>query len=192
MSASRRLRRHLAAAFLLAAIAAFAAGFWIPIKAEVAQLLLERSWQAARAGRPGVRPWPWADTWPVARLSVPDIGSSWIVLAGASGRNLAFAPTQLDGSAAPGEPGTTVIAGHRDTHFTVLEGIAAGTRIELENADGTVFRYVVQGTRIVDSRTSRLRLDGALPLLVLTTCYPFDAVVAGGPLRFLVEAAIAD
>lgn len=192
MTASYRFRRRLAGIVLLAAIAFYAAGFWIPIKAELAQHLLERSWQAARAGRPRTRPWPWADTWPVARLSVAGVDASWIVLAGASGRNLAFAPTQVDGSAAPGDAGVTVIAGHRDTHFAVLETIAEGSVLELEDPAGRAWRYVVDATRVVDVRTVRLRLDAARPMLVLATCYPFDAIVPGGPLRFLVEASLSD
>ncbi|HEU4579859.1 MAG TPA: hypothetical protein VFS67_16480, partial [Polyangiaceae bacterium] len=30
------------------------------------QVLLRRAWAAARAGDEHARPWPWADTWPVA------------------------------------------------------------------------------------------------------------------------------
>ena len=44
---------------------------------------------ARRTGRP-VKPWSWADTWPVARIIVPRIGRSAIALAGASGQALAF------------------------------------------------------------------------------------------------------
>jgi hypothetical protein len=33
-----------------------AAGFWIPVKAEVAQILLERAWHAVRAGNGNARP----------------------------------------------------------------------------------------------------------------------------------------
>ena len=44
-------------------------GLWIPAKAALAQVLLERAFERSVAtGRP-VKPWPWADTWP-ALLSV--------------------------------------------------------------------------------------------------------------------------
>jgi hypothetical protein len=41
----------------------------------------------------------------------------------------------------------------------------------------------------VDGRTGRLPLVGnGLPQLALTTCYPFDAVMPGGPLRLVALA----
>jgi sortase A len=184
-------RRRIAGGMLIAAAFCFAmlgVGIWIPAKAGLAQILLERAWSQARAGRLEAKPWPWADTFPVARLSIPGLGVSWIVLSGASGRNLAFAPSHLDGSAAPGDPGVSVIAAHRDTHFRALEDLAPGTEILVETPTGDMHRFRVARTEVVDVRTTRLRLDSETPVLVLSTCYPFDAIRAGGPLRFLIEA----
>ena len=183
--------RGLIGCTFLGATGALAAGFWIPAKATLAQVLLERSWQAVRGGSADAKPWPWADTSPVAQLSIPALDLRWIVLAGASGRNLAFAPTQLDGSAAPGAAGVMVVAAHRDTHFARLGDIAAGTEVLVEDSRGIVHRYEVTATHVVDSRTARIRLDADRPVLMLSTCYPFDALGAGGPLRFLVEAEMA-
>ena len=70
----------------------FAIGLWIPAKAALAQALLEAAWQRTTEMGERVRPWPWADTWPVARLTVPRLNTSWIVLSGSSGRTLAFGP----------------------------------------------------------------------------------------------------
>jgi sortase A len=165
-----------------------AMGYWIPVKAEVAQILLERAWFRARSGQADAKPWPWADTAPIARLSIPGFGVSWVVLSGASGRNLAFAPSHLDGSAPPGATGASVIAGHRDTHFAILEELQAGTEIVLEDSGGRIFHYEVVRTHIVDADRAHLRLDSESPSLLLVTCYPFDALTAGGSLRFVVEA----
>ena len=67
-------------------------GAWIHAKAMLAQSLLETAWsETLRTGKE-VKPWPWADTWPVARLTVPRLGIRRIVLAGASGSSLAFGP----------------------------------------------------------------------------------------------------
>jgi sortase A len=38
-----------------------------------------------------VKPWPWADTWPVARIAVPRLSVQAVVLAESSGQALAFA-----------------------------------------------------------------------------------------------------
>lgn len=163
-------------------------GLWIYAKAELAQILLHRAWGQVKAGEERARPWPWADAWPVARLQMPDRGVDQIVLSGASGRNLAFAPGHLHGSAASGEDGTCVIAGHRDTHFTVLEEIEPGERIVLERPDGVTTTYRVQATDVVDESDTYVLADHGGSTLVLITCWPFDTPIPGGPLRYVVFA----
>ena len=41
---------------------------------------------------------------------------------------------------------------------------------------------------VVDSRSAVIRTEPAAAALVLMTCYPFDALMAGGPLRYVVTA----
>jgi sortase A len=180
--------RRIAAALLLLASWQAAAAFYIPVKAWVAQRLLERAWTQAVAGDASARPWPWADTRPVAHLRAPGLDVDLIVLEGASGRTLAFGPALVDGSAESGGFGTTLIAGHRDTHFRFLRELRIGDAIELEGAGGVRERFVVRLTEVVDSRASELRIDTSRRRLVLVTCYPFDAIAPGGPLRYVVVA----
>jgi sortase A len=52
-----------------------------------------------------------------------------------------------------------------------------------------VFR--VREAVVVDFRTASIVSDDT-PALVLLTCYPFDAVAPGGPMRYVVAAAPAD
>ncbi|MGF1608229.1 MAG: class GN sortase, partial [Kiloniellales bacterium] len=158
-------------------------------KAWLAQILLERTWQASLAdGGRAMRPWPWADTYPVARLKVPARGIDQIVLAGASGRSLAFAPGHLDGTARPGATGHSVISGHRDTHFRFLRDLAPGDAIELQRPDGLWRRYVVRDSQVIDARDARFSAGDGQAALTLVTCYPFDAILPGGRLRYLVFA----
>jgi len=184
----RRLRRLTLGALIALAVALLAAGFWLPAKAELAQHLLNRAWQRTADGDAVARPWPWADTHPVARLTLPDSDEPLTVLAGASGRNLAFAPALLDGSAPPGTHGVTVIAGHRDTHFRRLATLALGDVVTLERPDGSVFTYEVANLDVIDSERAELRLDADESIVVLVTCYPFEAVTPGGSLRYVVTA----
>jgi sortase A len=188
----RRGRICACVALLAIGAALLAAGAWLPLKAVLAEELLNRAWSAARAGGGAVRPWPWADTWPIARLRLPPSASAepLIVLAGASGRGLAFAPGLLDGSALPGEPGVAVIAAHRDTHFHALARLALGDRFDIERADGQTFAYIVTGIEILDTRTASLRLDALDSVVALVTCYPFDALVPGGTLRYVVTGEL--
>jgi sortase A len=111
-----------------------------------------------------------------------------IVLAGGSGRTLAFGPGHLSASAMPGEVGNAVIAGHRDTHFQFLQNVELGERLDLESSNGLKHQYEVVALDIVDSRKGTLRLDTDAAMLSLVTCFPFDAREAGGPLRYVVTA----
>src|SRR6185295_2381085 len=119
-------RRLIVLALLLLGLGALVQGSWIFCKAAFAQVLLRRAWAEARAGAPQARPWPWADTWPVARLMSPVRGVDLIVLEGATGSSMAFGPGHVQGSAAPGSLGNVALAGHRDTHFRFLQQLAPG------------------------------------------------------------------
>ena len=158
-------------------------GVWIFGKAKVAQGLLEIAWQ-----RDGSRPWPWADTKPLAKLRVD--GDTIVVLSGASGRTMAFGPGHLDGSALPGEPGNCVISAHRDTHFASLRYVVAGDEISVERPDGVIVHYEVIETKVVDKNDTRVIAPSSDTLLTLITCYPFDTVIPGGPLRWVVVGRV--
>jgi sortase A len=180
--------RWLALLSLALACWQFGAATCIHAKALLAQELLERAWIRTLRGERSVRPWPWADTHPVARLLAPAQDRDLIVLDGASGQALAFGPAHILGTALPGEAGSTALVGHRDTHFRFLRELRNGDALEVERLDGSRLRYRVTGSRIVDTRVERLALDTDTRSLRLITCYPFDAVRPGGPLRFVVTA----
>jgi sortase A len=182
----RRCLRWMALVLALAAGAQLAAAAYIPAKAVAAQWLLREAWRRSAEGGT-VKPWPWADTHPVARLWVPRLGREQIVLAGDSGSALAFGPGWVQASAPPGRVGRTVIGGHRDTHFAFLRELKAGDHLLLEAPDGRRARFSVSNIEVVDARSAQLPLDGP-PGLTLVTCYPFDAIAPGGPLRYLVHA----
>jgi sortase A len=161
---------------------------YIHAKAILAQVLLETAWDKTVHGQQEVKPWPWADTWPISRLDVPGLGIDRIVLAGASGSSLAFGPGHLFGSPLPGQQGNTVIAGHRDTHFRFLKDIQPGELIQLQSNKGRTISYEVSETIIVDEKQAEYLANTSENTLTLITCYPFDAIRPGGPLRYLVIA----
>jgi sortase A len=168
-------------------LACITAGCWIHVKAFAAQVLINAAWDRTQNGVAEARPWPWADTSPVARMIFDD-GNTLVVLEGSSGRNLAFAPSHDAASVLPGESGNSVISAHRDTHFRELEHVRIGDRIRVERADRTTYLFAVTDVSVVDSRATRIALNGDEARLTLVTCYPFDAVSPGGPLRFVVSA----
>jgi sortase A len=163
-----------------------AAAGWIHAKAYVAQNLIASAWSDVRDGRTPRRPWPWADMRPVARLTVPAHHVELFVLDNASNRALAFGPAHVSGTAAPGSLGNTVIVAHRDTHFAFLRSLSADDEIDVETARGAA-RYRVREISIVDQSETRV-LDAGAAQLTLITCYPFDAVRPGTPLRYVVIA----
>lgn len=163
-------------------------GSYIHAKATLAQILLETAWTDTLNGQKEVKPWPWADTWPVSRLSVPRLGISRIVLAGANGSSLAFGPGHLFKSAVPGEKGNTVIAGHRDTHFDFLKDLRIGDVLELQTPNARTLIYQITDTAIVDENDTDFLSSADEELLTLITCYPFNAIQSGGSKRYLVIA----
>ena len=167
-------------------------GAWIHAKALLAQLFLQRAWERTLRGEAAAKPWPWADTWPVARLRVPAYGVDLIVLSGVSGRTLAFGPGHAPDSAPPGAPGTEIVTAHRDTHFRFLERVRPGDEVLVEAPGGPIVRFLVQELSVVDSRSAVIHRNPRTAALVLMTCYPFDALVAGGPLRYVVTARATD
>ena len=159
-------------------------------KAWLAGQLIERAWQQTLKGDAQVRPWPWADTWPVAELSVPRLGIRQIILSGDSGRVLAFGPGQTE----HGAPGLNIISAHRDTYFRFLQDLQEGDVLLLNKA-GRTDSFQVQELAIVDQRDFQIDTLGfddgqhaGKSSLILVTCYPFDAIRAGGDQRFLVLA----
>jgi sortase A len=165
---------------------------WIHVKARLAQVLLRAAWERVLDGAAPAeaKPWPWADTYPVARLTIDRAGGDYIVLAGSSGQAFAFAPGLLENTAKPGSDGNCVIAAHRDTHFADLRDVRDGDTLRVQRPDGRWFVYRVTGTRVVDRRETRVTRSNGAPRLTLITCYPFDAVVAGGPQRYVLTAAM--
>ena len=177
-------------AMILAGIVCVAEAAWIHVKASLAQTLIGAAWRREQSGSGRAQPWPWADTRPLAQLTVGEGADAptFMVLEGSSGRNLAFGPAHDPASVLPGESGNSVIEGHRDTHFAVLRAVKVGDTLQVGTLQGRRVRFVVTNTRVVDSRRARIALQSETPRLTLVTCYPFDAVVPGGPLRYVVTA----
>lgn len=179
--------RGLALCLALAACVPLGHAAYMEAKAGLAQVLLQRAWQRHLATGEASKPWPWADTAPIARLRVPRLGIDEIVLRGDSGRTLAFAPGWAESSARPASSGLSVISAHRDTHFAFLRELSIGDAIHLDAMHDSA-AYRVASTRIVDARTERIAIGGEADGLILVTCFPFDALDANGPLRYVVRA----
>lgn len=181
---ARALPLMIIAALLIGGAAITAKALYIPAKAEVAQFLLARAFDASIEQGTPVKPWSWADTAPVARIAVDRLGVSDIVLSGGSGEAMAFGPTEvLDDRAR----GVTILAAHRDTHFTFIRDLKIGDEITLERIDGSDAAYRVRGFETVRWDEFTYPAHGGDGLLALATCWPFGSQTRG-PLRRVVWA----
>ncbi|NHO67029.1 class GN sortase [Aestuariicella hydrocarbonica] len=200
--------RGSAAVLLLAALTFYGQAGYLYAKAVLAQWLIADAWQQSvlqhhrlpqsqrqqprppsQSTRPGpVRPWPWADTWPIARLRYQgEHGTQDLyILEGATGSSLAFGPGHMAGTAAPGTKGNSVVGGHRDTHFAFLQHLQPGDRVQIQTPKGIWQSFRVDHTQVHNIQDGPLWLDATRHQLQLITCYPFDAITANGPLRYRV------
>ncbi len=171
----------------LFAIGFIAKGGYIKVKAQLAQHLLNHAWAQSIMIQRATKPWPWADTHAIARLSAPNQNLSTIVLEGISGESMAFGPG-MEKTLSPSQHQIVLIGGHRDTHMAFLKDLAIGDGMELELIDGSIEYYVIEQTLVSNVDNEKLQIDSSDNSLVLVTCYPFDSIFLGGPLRYIVVA----
>ena len=172
-------------------ISTFAYGAYIPIKAEAAQYMIQSAWNVSNKTGYQVKPWNWMDSHPVMRLKSAKHNQDLIVLEGDTGNVLAFGPGRNTQSNHPGNRGTTLISAHRDTHFDFLESIELGDYLEVDSiySKGN-YQYQVSDIKIIDSNKVDIDISSNQAELKLVTCYPFNALTAGGPLRYVVTASL--
>lgn len=208
----RRVHRVAFIVLIATGAAIFASAIYQPLVAYIGHARLERAYESgqtefesrtqpvdatlaadgaarAHAVRPDpVRPWPWADIAPIARLTFPSLGKSRIVLDRASGEAMAWGVGHVVGTAPLGHPGFSAVAGHRDTHFSLLQYLEPGDVVELETLEGASVRYEVFFHEVVDETVYRFPVvfDGP-DVLALATCWPFGALTPG-PERYVVLA----
>ena len=92
--------------------------------------------------------------------------------AGDAGASLAFAPGNARGSALPGERGTAVVSGHRDTHVRFLAQLRVGYLQVCE----IVRDHFDVVTRILDGRQSLERVTASALASVREICHGEVAV----------------
>jgi sortase A len=161
---------------------------YIQAKAWVAQQLLRAAWERSLGQGAASKPWPWADTHPVARLYALPLKTDLLVLSGASGRTRDLGPAHVPGTALPGQAGNSVLSGHRDTHFAFLRHLHPGDVLTVQAASGAISEYRVRIGEVVHRKDVRVMLDAGDTRLTLITSFPFDGSLPGGALRYVVVA----
>jgi len=166
---------------------------WLPVKAWLSQQLISYSWQqsllaSSSAEYIQVKPWPWADTFPIAQLSFQRLNKNIVVLNGGDPTTLAFSA----GAVAPfnqvNRNNPLVVAGHRDSHFSFLEDVVMSDVISLTDRHGRSQLYQVEAVDIIDASVGDLPLAADDSSLVLITCYPFNNATSGSNERYVITA----
>ena len=187
--------RIFVALVLFAGVSLTARAMYLHAKAELASALIHRAWNKTVVDGLPHRPWPWADTYPVARLRIPRLGYDEVVLEGATPRTLAFGPARLFSGAGLGEPGNVELAGHRTSWFRPLEGLEARDEIQVQWFDSRKHElrertYAVDDIFIVTPEDVPSLTPPSGDALTLITCYPFGRSPRS-PQRFVVLASPA-
>ncbi len=177
--------------FILSSIGLLRIGYY-HVKAETAQWLLESAWQQSQQKNNNlpIKPWSWADTWPVLRLELPSLQLSSIVLKDTSGQSLAFGPGLMTPDILPGERGNSFIAAHRDTHFEQLIELKTDELITVTNRSGEILTFKIDKIQTVDSRIEQPITETQENRITLVTCYSSDNNQANTPYRYLVSAVL--
>ncbi|OQW94191.1 MAG: hypothetical protein BWK79_07125 [Beggiatoa sp. IS2] len=134
--------------------------------------LLRTAWVRTQTSGRRVRPWPWANTWPLARLTASQLNFEQIVLAQANEEISPFALGHLDSSVLPGEIGNSILRVHRNTYFDFLRLLKDGDALILESLRSGRWYYQVSGIFIVDKTNIRLLESSLNRRLTLVSCYP--------------------
>lgn len=177
--------------FTLSSIGLLRIGYY-HAKAETAQWLMESAWQKTiqQKDHYPVKPWSWADTWPVLRVELPSIQLSSLVLKDVSGQSLAFGPGLMTPGLYPGEQGNSFIAAHRDTHFADIIKLKKGELIKITNSNGEEVFFKIDLLQIIDSRTEQPVIDTEHRRITLVTCYRLNSEERNTPYRYLVSGKL--
>ncbi|MCU7834452.1 MAG: class GN sortase [gamma proteobacterium symbiont of Taylorina sp.] len=182
------LKSIILLSFMIGIICLLSAAY-IPAKAQFAQYLLDQAWQESRLRQSVIRPWAWSDSYPVARIKIPQLDIDVVVLSGASGETLAFAPGHVVQSVLPGNKGNSLISAHKDTFFQNLDRLQTGDIISIERIDGRSFEFKVSDKKMMNIREEQISLFSEQSKLSLITCYPLKGVYSDPDKRFVLNAA---
>ena len=158
----------------------------IDLKAQVAQILLNHAWQQSIKNGEGAKPWPSFDGRPIFKLVITKHQVSQIVLDGTSGQSLAFGPGFHSETHLPYMNKTTAISSHRDSHGNFIKKLIVGDEIQLQDLHKQWHYYIVDDFFIINVHDQK-QITNTKGLLLIT-CYPFNAITSGTPLRYIVSA----
>ncbi len=163
---------------------------WLPVKACLSQQLISYSWRQSIDLQQRIKPWPWADTYPIAELSFERLNKRIVVLNGGDPTTLAFSAGAIAPFNQAASPRPFVVAGHRDSHFSFLNEVFMNDIISLADKHGRSQLYQVEAIDIVDASSGELPVLADDSQLILITCYPFNSTRNNSNERYVITAKL--
>ncbi len=142
------------------------------IRSWISKGLLYTAWVRTQSSGDQIKPWPWAETWPLARLSIPDMGIEHIIVAHASEKNVAFTLGHLESSVPPGEMGNSGLLVRREGYYEFLKILKPDDLLVLESLHSGKWHYRVSAIYVVPKTNTQILASSANRRLTLISCYP--------------------
>ena len=160
----------------------------MPIKAIIGQHYLEVAWKESLKNNKLSKPWKSADFYMIGELRVPKLKVSRVILNSVSGEAMAWSIGRVSNFNHVLDKQPIILAGHRDSHMQFMSELNIGDKIDLTMSDGVLKTYIISGTEVSDKpevALSSVRLGSES--LILTTCWPFNAIKSGDQ-RYIIFA----
>jgi sortase A len=150
----------------------FTQGKEVYLKAWLSRALLHTAWVRTQASGRIVKPWPWANTWPLGRIYVPRLNMEQIILFNNSNNILSLAISHANSTVLPGYMGNSVINIHRNIYVSFLKHLKPNDKIVLESLNNGRWHYTVANIYKVDRTTIEFIKPTLDRRLTLISCYP--------------------
>jgi len=176
---------------VLLALAVFFIGtaFYIPAKAMLSRQLLERAWTRTLAEHGRVsKPWPWATSWPVARLWIPRHAVDEIVQEGAVLSDQEHDRGTGLYSTVDRNSGTVMINAVGGEDARMAGNIALGESLQLQDETGELSSYRVEDLQIIDIRYTAISMPHDGKWLMLVVRFPFGSGSDDSGKRYVISA----
>ncbi|WP_338631933.1 class D sortase [Clostridium baratii] len=121
----------------------------------------------------------------IGKIIVSKTGEQIPIIKGATEENLIDGAALYDNGVYPGDKGTAIILGHRETTFGFLENVKIGDEIEIETLTNKR-KFRLEKIYIVKPDDPLILKQENYPGVTLETCYPFH-YFGSAPDRFIAK-----
>ncbi|SHE38227.1 sortase A [Seinonella peptonophila] len=128
----------------------------------------------------------------VGELIIPRIGAILPIIEGTDPDSLEHGVGKFVGpqTVSPDQTGHVVLSGHRDTVFRKVGKLQIGDRLFVRY-QGKIYTYQIRKTWVTNAEDLTVIVPQKVPILTLTTCYPFN-YVGSAPDRYIIRSELIE